>query len=202
MKRVVASKIALLFSSLFGLGMTATHRESVPVKEEFNGQTVWEGIVEVFDLHGHPKTNKAYAWSQDADNPDKPTYHVTVLHLPPGDIARDSSPGSSLAGVSQCPDSLSRSRRSWEGRLCRTAMPRARSFLSGLRRRRSKRSPRRRQKVVRQYRSGFEARECRNGGLGRGSQIRTLPSSAKRRKKMLHSAIISLIILLCGLAGP
>jgi hypothetical protein len=64
-------------------GATATHRESVPVKEEFNGQTVWEGIVEVFDLHGHPKANKAYAWSQDADDPDKPTYHVTVLHIPP-----------------------------------------------------------------------------------------------------------------------
>ena len=64
-------------------GATATHRESVPVKETFNGETVWEGIVEVFDLHGHPKANKAYAWSQDADNPDKPTYHFTVLHIPP-----------------------------------------------------------------------------------------------------------------------
>jgi hypothetical protein len=60
-----------------------THRESVPVKETFNGETVWEGIVEVFDLTGHPKANKAYAWSQDADNPDKPTYHVTMLHIPP-----------------------------------------------------------------------------------------------------------------------
>jgi len=29
-------------------GATATHRESVPVKETFNGETVWEGIVEVF----------------------------------------------------------------------------------------------------------------------------------------------------------
>src|SRR5277367_118729 len=64
-------------------GATATHRESVPVKEMFNGETVWEGIVEVFYLKGHPKANKAYAWSQDADNPDKPTYHVTVLHIPP-----------------------------------------------------------------------------------------------------------------------
>src|SRR5271163_1986626 len=64
-------------------GAPATHRESVPVKETFNGETVWEGIVEVFDLHGHPKASKAYAWSQDADNPDKPTYHVTVLHIPP-----------------------------------------------------------------------------------------------------------------------
>jgi len=64
-------------------GATATHRESVSVKETFNGETVWEGIVEVFDLKGHPKANKAYAWSQDADDPDKPTYYVTVLHIPP-----------------------------------------------------------------------------------------------------------------------
>ena len=33
----------------------ATHRESVPVKEVFNGETVWDGIVEVFHLEGHPK---------------------------------------------------------------------------------------------------------------------------------------------------
>ncbi len=32
-------------------GVEATHRESVPVKEVFQGKTVWEGIVEVFDLH-------------------------------------------------------------------------------------------------------------------------------------------------------
>jgi hypothetical protein len=28
-------------------GGEATHRESVPVKETFNGETVWDGIVEV-----------------------------------------------------------------------------------------------------------------------------------------------------------
>jgi hypothetical protein len=32
-----------------------------PVKEEFNGQTVWEGTVHVFDLEGHPKATRAYA---------------------------------------------------------------------------------------------------------------------------------------------
>ncbi len=64
-------------------GATATHRASVPVKEVWMGQTVWDGIVEVFDLHGHPKANTAYAWSQDADDPDKQTLHFTVLHIPP-----------------------------------------------------------------------------------------------------------------------
>jgi hypothetical protein len=40
-------------------------------------------IVEVFDLKGHPRANTAYAWSQDADDPDKQTLHFTVLHIPP-----------------------------------------------------------------------------------------------------------------------
>jgi hypothetical protein len=64
-------------------GTQSTHVESVPVKEVFQGQTVWDGIVEVFDLHDHPKTHRAYAWSHDTDNPKQPKRHVTVLHIPP-----------------------------------------------------------------------------------------------------------------------
>jgi hypothetical protein len=63
-------------------GADATHRESVPVKESFNGETVWEGIVEVFDLRGHPKASTVYAWSNDTGDPERP-HHVTVLHLGP-----------------------------------------------------------------------------------------------------------------------
>jgi hypothetical protein len=61
-------------------GAEATHRESVPVKEVFNGQTLWDGVVEVFELHGHPKSERVYAWSHETDDPDKPRCHVTVLH--------------------------------------------------------------------------------------------------------------------------
>jgi hypothetical protein len=60
----------------------ATHVDSVPVKETFQGQTVWEGTVEVFHLRGHPKIDKAYAWMHDAHTPKKKR-HVTVLHIPP-----------------------------------------------------------------------------------------------------------------------
>jgi len=62
-------------------GTDATHVESVAVKEMFQGKTVWEGIVEVFDLHGHPKASRVYAWAHDTDSPKK--RHVTVLHIPP-----------------------------------------------------------------------------------------------------------------------
>jgi len=64
-------------------GADATHIESVHVKETFQGKTVWEGIVEVFALHGHPKATRAYAWAHDTDDPTKPRRHVTVLHVEP-----------------------------------------------------------------------------------------------------------------------
>jgi hypothetical protein len=70
-------------------GVESNHIESVPVKETFQGKTVWEGIVEVFDLHGHPKATRAYAWAHETDNPQKPVRHVTVLHLHPIKSAQD-----------------------------------------------------------------------------------------------------------------
>lgn len=64
-------------------GGEATHRESVPVKEVWKGQAVWDGVVEVFDLYGHPKTNKVYAWGHATDDPKHPQRYVAVLHIPP-----------------------------------------------------------------------------------------------------------------------
>ncbi len=61
-------------------GVESTHVESVPIKETFQGKTVWEGVVEVFDLKGHTKTTRAYAWAYETDNPKKPR-HVVVLHF-------------------------------------------------------------------------------------------------------------------------
>jgi len=61
-------------------GSEATHVESVPIKETFQGKTVWEGVVEVFDLKGNTKTTRAYAWAYETDNPKKPR-HVVVLHF-------------------------------------------------------------------------------------------------------------------------
>lgn len=70
-------------------GAEATHVESVPVKETFKGQTVWEGIVEVFDLTGHPAAHRVYARAHETDAPNKPVRHVTVLHLHPIKSAHD-----------------------------------------------------------------------------------------------------------------
>lgn len=63
-------------------GVESSHIESVPIKETFQGKTVWEGVVEVFELKNHPKAQKLYAWAYETDDPKKPK-HVTVLHMGP-----------------------------------------------------------------------------------------------------------------------
>src|SRR5437588_10746953 len=64
-------------------GSESSHVETVPVKETFKGKTVWEGEVEVFDLHDHPEASRVYAWAHETEDADKPKRHVTVLHIPP-----------------------------------------------------------------------------------------------------------------------
>lgn len=55
------------------------HVQSVPTNEVFQGQTVWQGVVEVFDITGHPKAKRAYAW----EIPGPPRDWVAVLEIPP-----------------------------------------------------------------------------------------------------------------------
>ena len=69
-------------------GVESTHAESVLVTETFQGRTVWEGLVEVFHLHGHPKASKVYAWTHETDDADVPRRSVTVLHIPPATSPR------------------------------------------------------------------------------------------------------------------
>ncbi len=62
----------------------ATWIESIPIREKYEGQTVWEGIVEVFDLRGHPEATRCYAWSHSLDDSDKRKF-IAVLHQGPID---------------------------------------------------------------------------------------------------------------------
>ncbi len=56
--------------------------ESVPVHEKtHDGETVWEGEVQVFDLVGHPHAGRAYAWSYATEGTKR--RFVAVLGLPP-----------------------------------------------------------------------------------------------------------------------
>jgi hypothetical protein len=64
-------------------GVESKHAGSVPVKEMYQGKTVWEGVVEVFELEGHPKAAKAYAWIHNTDDPENPGRLVIVLQIAP-----------------------------------------------------------------------------------------------------------------------
>lgn len=69
-------------------GSKATWIESVPVKEVFEGETAWEGVVEVFDLEDHPTAKRAYAWSHSIGHSRRRKYYA-VLHQGPVKSAQD-----------------------------------------------------------------------------------------------------------------
>jgi hypothetical protein len=86
----VANKIYIkkLEAVIFQLhGAVATYVETVPVHEKFSGLTVWKGEVEVFDLKGHPKAKRAYAWSHREGQNDEGERFVAVLEIPPVESA-------------------------------------------------------------------------------------------------------------------
>lgn len=61
-------------------GCEPTWVESVPVTEKFNGQIIWDGEVQVFDVD-HAKTKRAFAWSYETDEGKR--RFVAVLQLGP-----------------------------------------------------------------------------------------------------------------------
>jgi hypothetical protein len=61
----------------------AAHEATVHVHEAFKGQTVWEGDVEVFQLFGHPETNRCYVWDHRGGPKDKIERLVAVLEIRP-----------------------------------------------------------------------------------------------------------------------
>jgi hypothetical protein len=65
-------------------GCEANYVESVPVVEEFQGKTIWQGDVEVFDLVDHPKATRGYGWGYTTTESGGRRY-FTVLELPPVD---------------------------------------------------------------------------------------------------------------------
>jgi hypothetical protein len=55
--------------------------KSMPIKEQFNGKTVWSGVVEVFELIDCDKAKICYAWGHHTE--DKKSRYITVLEIPP-----------------------------------------------------------------------------------------------------------------------
>jgi len=66
-------------------GVESTWIESVEVDETFEGAQVWKGEVQVFELEGHPKSTRCYAWSEASIGVKRRFF--AALHIPPVDNA-------------------------------------------------------------------------------------------------------------------
>ncbi|MGA8571513.1 MAG: hypothetical protein ACLP7A_10785 [Desulfobaccales bacterium] len=62
----------------------ASFLEDIAMVEMFGEETVWGGVVSVFEIKDHPKATKCYAWSSPIEGSTKRRYYA-VLHIPPVD---------------------------------------------------------------------------------------------------------------------
>lgn len=67
--------------------MDSSYLRSEAVHETLQGETIWEGTVEVFTIKGHPRAELAYAWSHETDEGGR--RHVAVLGIAPVKSAAD-----------------------------------------------------------------------------------------------------------------
>jgi hypothetical protein len=79
----------------------AKHVESVPVREVFQGKTIWDGAVEVFDLVKHPVAKRAYAWGHAVRDTGNEVRVVTILGMSPVDSPRKAVQVSIVADAKQ-----------------------------------------------------------------------------------------------------
>ncbi len=78
-------------------GVDSSHLRSEPVHETFQGETVWEGVVEVFALTGHPTAQLAYAWAHETNGGWR--RYVAVLGVPPINSAQDAVKAAVMAHI-------------------------------------------------------------------------------------------------------
>jgi hypothetical protein len=82
LSEVAPSELKQAVESLHG--GTATYVQSVPVHAVLRGETAWNGAVAVFDLAGHLKAKRAYAWSHELPDGNRRFFAVLakgVYHL-------------------------------------------------------------------------------------------------------------------------
>ena len=70
-------------------GCDSKHVETVSVHEQFQGQTVWRGEVEAFEIKGHSKAARCYGWSSWLESGGTKEQFFAVLQSPPIVTAAD-----------------------------------------------------------------------------------------------------------------
>lgn len=59
-------------------GGTGTFVQSVRVHKATANKLQWDGMVHVFDLKGHPKAKRAYAWASPINGSKSPRYFAVL----------------------------------------------------------------------------------------------------------------------------
>jgi hypothetical protein len=77
-------------------GLRSEWIESVPIRETFKGELVWEGEIQAFAVE-HPKAKRAYAWSHES-GPGGRRKFFAVLGVPPINTALDALRASIASG--------------------------------------------------------------------------------------------------------
>ena len=67
-------------------GCKARHVETVRVREVFNKLVAWEGNVEVYEIGGHPKAKRCYAWSYEEGGSRALWTRLTACLMPETDL--------------------------------------------------------------------------------------------------------------------
>jgi len=93
-------------------GCESHYVETVPVVETFQGETVWQGDVEVFYLRGHPTATRAYAWAHASGTNDQGKRYVTVLELPPVTSAQTAVKAAIMAEIKSAREEIKKGRPS------------------------------------------------------------------------------------------
>jgi hypothetical protein len=62
-------------------GGTARLVSVEPVKVVYQGKTVWEGGVHIFDLEGHPRATRAYGWSSPIEGTERRRFFAAAERL-------------------------------------------------------------------------------------------------------------------------
>ena len=63
-------------------GCESSHLETIHVLETYEGQTVWEGDVEVFELQDAFNGRRCFAWGCVDEHPRKQRRYITVMAAP------------------------------------------------------------------------------------------------------------------------
>lgn len=77
-------------------GLRSEWLESVPIRETFKGELVWEGEIQAFAVE-HPKATRAYAWSYLVNETGRRKFFA-VLGMPPINSALDALRASIASG--------------------------------------------------------------------------------------------------------